>query len=180
MQSFCEVLESGEAFLILLIYVSMEHRRHILPSSYPAHPLSLDDPSGLLRGGPRQPLTDSAGNSQSQQGQPFLGLYHHDNKEPQPRLDRPMYPTSTVPSSLQSMVPSWERHNRQTNNRRRRQHKFSRNPIVDSPHYKAYRARQNRDGNPDDAKWPHDLEIAFLDGRDETFKTCFSTDPLQL
>jgi len=159
----------------------MEPRRHILPSSYPAHPLSLDDPSGLLRGGPRLPLTDSAGNSQSQQGQPFLGLYHHDNKEMQPRgVDRPMYPTPTVPSSLQSMVPSWERHNRQINNRRRRQQKFSRNPIVDSPHYKAYRARQNRDGNPDDAKWPHDLEIAFLDGKGGIPEARATTDTWQL
>ncbi|KAM3077851.1 hypothetical protein ACMFMF_004269 [Clarireedia jacksonii] len=40
----------------------------------------------------------------------------------------------------------------------------SRNPIVDSPQYQAYRAKQNHDGgSAKDTKWPDVLELAFLD-----------------
>ncbi|PMD38236.1 TEA-domain-containing protein [Hyaloscypha variabilis F] len=52
---------------------------------------------------------------------------------------------------------------RRQSTRRRRQMKYSRNPIVDSPQYQAYRARQSREGNAEDAKWPQQLEMAFLD-----------------
>ncbi|TVY39064.1 Conidiophore development regulator [Lachnellula occidentalis] len=61
------------------------------------------------------------------------------------------------------MVPSSERRQRQQHNQRRRQQKYSRNPIVDSSLYRAYRDRQNKDGNPEDSKWPRQLEDAFLD-----------------
>ncbi|PQE03320.1 transcription factor protein [Rutstroemia sp. NJR-2017a BBW] len=52
--------------------------------------------------------------------------------------------------------------------RRRRFHPTtaaaSRNPLVDSPQYQAYRAKQNRDGgSADKPKWPDVLEVAFLD-----------------
>ncbi|TVY14314.1 Conidiophore development regulator abaA, partial [Lachnellula arida] len=120
---------------------------HTLHSNYPVLDAS------------RQPLTDSAGNSQIQ----GLASTYHGSKEFESRADRPMYPTPTVPSSHQSMVPSSERRQRQQHNQRRRQQKFSRNPIVDSGLYKAYRDRQNKDGNPEDHKWPRRLEIAFLD-----------------
>lgn len=120
---------------------------HTLHSNYPVLDAS------------RQPLTDSAGNSQG-----LASGTYHDSKEFESRGDRPIYPTPTVPSSHQSMVPLSERRQRQQHNQRRRQQKFSRNPIVNSGLYKAYRERQNKDGNPDDHKWPRQLEIAFLDG----------------
>ncbi|KAH6669450.1 TEA/ATTS domain family-domain-containing protein [Halenospora varia] len=45
-----------------------------------------------------------------------------------------------------------------------RQRRWTRNPIVDSPQYQAYRARSQREGNaPEDQKWPEILEMAFLD-----------------
>ncbi len=58
---------------------------------------------------------------------------------------------------------------RRQNTRRQRhlrygRNSYSRNPIVESSQYQAYRARQNREGNTDDAKWPAVLEMAFLDG----------------
>lgn len=147
-----------------LISRSMEIPRHVLPSNnYQPHQLSLDDHSSASRGGPRGPLTDSAGNSQY----PSLGSVssYHDKKDFQTRVKRPMYQTPTVPSSHNSMVPVLERQQRQQHNRRRKQQNFRRNPIEDSVPYKAYRARQNREGNAEsDQKWPYILETAFLDG----------------
>jgi transcriptional enhancer factor len=142
--------------------------QHTLLSNYPAHqlPLPLD--------GARQPLTDSVGNSQIQ-SLASTSIYH-DTKEFQSRVDRPMYPTPTLPSSHQSMVPSLERRQRQQHIQRRRQQKYSRNPIISSEPYKAYRLRQDRDGNPDDQKWPYMLEIAFLDGIYKSSTSCPDTD----
>lgn len=138
----------------------MDHRRHILPSSYQSHQLSLEDLSVLS--GIRTPLSDAAGNAQLH-NLASVGLYH-DSKGLQPRVDRPMYSLPTVPSQPppQSLGNTLE-HRRQATRRRRHQ-RYSRNPIVDSPQYQAYRLRQNRDSNPEDAKWPEILEIAFLDG----------------
>lgn len=138
----------------------MEQRRHILPSSFPTQQLPLDDPSILSR--PRQPLSDSAGNAQLH-ALASIGLYH-DSKGLQPRVHRPMYSIPTVPSqpARQPLANALELRKQHT--RRRRIQRHSRNPIVDSPQYQSYRARQNRDGNPEDAKWPEVLEAAFLDG----------------
>lgn len=74
-------------------------------------------------------------------------------------------PTPTVPSlpPNSSLAQTWEQ--RRERHRRRRQRRYQRNPIVESQHYQAYRARQVRDGNNKDAKWPHQLEMAFLDGK---------------
>ncbi|RDW87624.1 hypothetical protein BP5796_03318 [Coleophoma crateriformis] len=134
----------------------MDHRRHILPSSFNAQ----DDPNGQSR--VRQPLSDSAGNAQLH-ALASGGLYH-DNKGSQPRVDRPIYTIPTVPSQpARQFNPNSLELRRQTT-RRRRQHRHTRNPIHDSPQYQAYRARQIRDGAPEsDQKWPEILEIAFLD-----------------
>lgn len=48
--------------------------------------------------------------------------------------------------------------------REQKHSKQSRNPIVNSIQYQAYRERATREGNPDDQKWPDILEDAFLDG----------------
>ena len=42
---------------------------------------------------------------------------------------------------------------------------YALNPIQNSPQYRAYRARQHRDGDADDQKWPDVLEDAFLNGK---------------
>jgi transcriptional enhancer factor len=136
----------------------MESRRHILPSNYPPLP-TLDD--SVPRD--RQPLADSTGNTRLHT---LASISHgHDSKGYPSRLDRPMYSIPTVPSQPARQPIANTLELRRQNTRKRRHMRFSRNPIVDSPQYQAYRARQNRDGNPDDLKWPEILEIAFLDGK---------------
>jgi transcriptional enhancer factor len=138
----------------------MEHRRHILPTqSYPSHQLSLDDSNGISS---REPLSDAAGNAQIH-ALASAGIYH-ERKSHQPPAERSMYSMPTLPSqpARPPVVNSLEARRQST--RRRRHMKFSRNPIVDSPQYQAYRARQSREGNTDDARWPPLLEMAFLDG----------------
>lgn len=139
----------------------MDQQRHLLPFSYPHHQLSLDE---LSR--PRQPLIDSAGNAQLH-ALASVGIYQLENKARQHRADRP--PMYAIPPTLPSQPARPPLGStldlRKQNNRRRRFNRHSRNPIIDSPQYQAYRARMNRDGNPEDAKWPEILEIAFLDGK---------------
>lgn len=137
----------------------MESRRHILPSNYSSQHTSLNSP--VTRD--RQPLTDSAGNAQLHT-LASLG-HHHDTKGFSQGLERSLYSIPTVPSQPARQPVSLEMRRRQQHTRRSRHMRFSRNPIVDSPQYQAYRARQNRDGNVDDLKWPQILEFAFLDGR---------------
>jgi transcriptional enhancer factor len=141
----------------------MEHRRHILPSqSYPPHQLSLEDANGVSS---RQPLSDAAGNAQLLALAP-TGI-HHERKLHPPRMEsyRSMYtPMPTLPSQPARPPTIHSLEARRQHTRRRRHMKFSRNPIVDSPQYQAYRARQSREGNADDVKWPPVLEMAFLDG----------------
>ena len=140
----------------------MEHPRHIQPSSFMSQQ-PLDYSNALSRA--RHPLSDAAGNAQlTAPALASIGLLHYDSKGPQPRADRPMYSTPTVPSqpSRQPLGNTLEL--RRQSSRRQRHQRYSRNPIVNSPQYQAYRARQSRDGNPDDQKWPEVLEIAFLDG----------------
>lgn len=153
-EEFCKILDSGEAFLTPS-HTSMEHRRHILPSN---HQLSQDDPNGLSR----PALLDSTGNAQLH-GQAPASIYH-ERKGHQPRVERSMYSMPTLPSQPARHPVAITLEVRHQSTRRRRHVKYSRNPIVDSPQYQAYRARQSREGNSDDAKWPLDLEMAFLDG----------------
>lgn len=135
----------------------MAHSRNILPlTSCPSDQRSRDDTSTSFRS--REPLahSDSAGNATS------IGFYH-DNKGAQPRANMP-WVMPTVPSQPRQPIGSTLDLRRQST-RRRRHLRCSRNPIVDSPQYQAYRNRQNREGNPEDAiKWPEMLEHAFLDG----------------
>jgi len=137
----------------------MDHCRHILPSNY--QHLSLEDSSELLLQ-PRQPLSNAAGNAQLR----TLASVHlyRDGKGHRLQTDRPMYSIPTVPSQPPRQLLQGTLEQRRQNTRRRRHHRYTRNPIVDSPQYQAYRARQGRDGNQEDAKWPEILEIAFLDG----------------
>ncbi len=135
-------------------------RRLVLPSSYPSHPLSVDGPNGLAI---RTPLADSAGNAQPHALQ-SRGIYC-ERKEPQPPVGRNIYPwmpTFPPQSAEQSIANRLEV--RRQSSRRRRYVKYSRNPIVNSPQYQAYRARQSQ-GNSEEAKWPLNLEMAFLDGK---------------
>lgn len=136
----------------------MELPRHILPSIDPSHHFQIED-SRL-----RQPLSESAGNAQIH----TLASteIHHDYKGSQPLFEGPPYALPTVPSQRQSHNIGNTLEIRRQNTRKRRQLKFSRNPIVDSPHYRAYRERQTREGDENqDTKWPEVLEDAFLDGK---------------
>jgi transcriptional enhancer factor len=141
----------------------MEHRRHILPSqSYPLHQLSLEEGNGISS---RQPLSDAAGNAQ------LLALapsgIHHEGKLHSARMEsyRSMYtPMPTLPSQPARPPTTNSLEARRQHTRRRRHMKYSRNPIVNSPQYQAYRARQTREGKGEDVKWPLVLEMAFLDG----------------
>ena len=129
-----------------------DERRHIVPSNYPSHH-SLDEQDGLRRS--RQPLTDAAGNTQCHQTLANLIESYNEQKSrqsyPVPTLSS-QHPRQSTRSSLQN-----RRH-------RNRTHRSSRNPIIDSQAYQAYRARQCPDGKDDDQKWPDILELAFLDG----------------
>lgn len=137
----------------------MDHRRHILPSDYTLQ-LPLDSHSGLSKA--RQPLADSAGNAQHHI-LASVGLYH-DSKGHQPRAERSMYSTPTVPSQPHRQSVGQTLELRRQGTRRQRQLRFNRNPIVESSQYQAYRARQNREGSDEDKIWPEVLEDAFLDG----------------
>ncbi|EKD18402.1 transcription factor [Drepanopeziza brunnea f. sp. 'multigermtubi' MB_m1] len=133
----------------------MESRRHILPSSYT---LPLEDLSGFSRA--REPLANSAGNAQPHN---LASILYNDSKGHQPRVERPMYSIPTVPSQppRQSVGNTLELRRQST--RRQRHLRLSRNPIIESPQYQAYRARQEREGNSEESKWPPELEVAFLD-----------------
>lgn len=79
-------------------------------------------------------------------------------------------PTFTVPmeqpqSQFTAQAPEGISDHRQSLRwRKKNKHGRSRNPIANSPRYRAYRARQSRGSNKEDAKWPEILEVAFLDG----------------
>jgi len=142
----------------------MEHSLPILPSNDPSpqHLHSLDD-SGFSHD--RQPPSDNAGNSLVS-----IDLYH-DSKVP-PRGERSMNPYPTIPLQppRQTLGSTLEHRRHRPPSHKRQYVKYTRNPIVDSPQYIAYRSRQNRDSNPDDLKWPSVLEEAFLDGKRSLLK----------
>ena len=154
------VLVLDAAFLIFPLHTSMEHRQPPQPSSISQLP--LDDSSTPSRA--RQPLTDAAGNAQIQ-ALASVSLYYHDRKAIQPRVDMPMY-IPTVPSQSPRQPPGNTLELRRQSIRRQKHCRFtfSRNPIVKSPQYIAYRDRQTREGNAEDQKWPEVLEDAFLNG----------------
>lgn len=139
----------------------MAHDRHILPSNYhPPQHLGLEAPRS------RQPLTDSTGNVQYH-ALASAGVYHG-HKGLQSRVDHApsRFTLPTLPS--QPHVPlatSLEARRNKINNQRSR---LRRNPIEESTQYQAYRARQVKDSEGD-AKWPADLEDAFLDGTSPTY-----------
>ena len=132
----------------------MDHSRHIQPSSHLSQQ-PLDDSTALSKA--RQPLSHAAGNSQQpKQTLTLVGL-HDDSKAIQLRVDMPNF---TVPSQ-----PSRKSLANTLKLRRQRQLRYALNLIQKSPQYRAYRARQHRDGNADDQKWPNVLEDAFLNGK---------------
>lgn len=89
---------------------------------------------------------------------------YHGSKEHPAREDIATL-SMVIEQSRSSMQPARNNVGRQQQSlRRRRRYRYSRNPIVSSPQYQAYRERQSRDSNKDDAKWPEILEVAFLDG----------------
>jgi transcriptional enhancer factor len=140
----------------------MASRGSLVPSNYP---IQHEQSNIILQSASRRPLTASAGNSQLQLfAQDNL---YHDHKEYRHGSERTMYAIPTVvpsvPSPRQSLGHTWEQ--RRQRHRNSRQSRYTRNPLANSPPYLAYRARQNREGNPDDAKWPEVLEMAFLDGK---------------
>jgi hypothetical protein len=141
----------------------MAHDRLILPSDYPSQDLSQS-----LDIKPRQPLLDSTGNAQ----------YHtlassniyHGHKGLQPRLEHPppkftlpCLPSQPAPRTLGMTRDLHQRRSSTRNHRSVRSAARCRNPIAQSPQYRAYRERQPKN-SADDQKWPNDLEDAFLDG----------------
>jgi transcriptional enhancer factor len=141
----------------------MDHIRPTRPFTYSSQlQLQLDNLSTA-----RQPLSNLAGNAQPHT-LPLVNL-HHDHKDSRPGSDRTLRSAPTVPSQ-----PQWRNIGsaldlRRQSIRKGRHLKFSRNPIVDSPQYKAYRERQTREEDLKDAKWPNVLEDAFLDGKLPSF-----------
>jgi transcriptional enhancer factor len=132
--------------------------RHIQPSSLPSR-LPLDN-SALSRA--RQPLAHAAGSAQ-QLKQALASVCLHDyTKTIQLRMDMPNFMVPSQPSRL-SLGNTLEL--RRQSVRRQKQLRFAHNPIQKSPQYRAYRERQQRDGNAEDQKWPDVLEDAFLNGK---------------
>jgi len=121
----------------------------------------------------RLPLSDAAGNSQVH-ALASLSQYS-DSKGFHPRVDF-SFSIPTVPSQPASQtnqqslaISSTALSARRQTIRRAQSQRYTpaargRNPILDSPQYRAYRQRQCREGNDADAKWPVELEDAFLDG----------------
>jgi transcriptional enhancer factor len=143
----------------------MGHSLNILPSN--GQQLSLDS-SALLQ--VRQPLSNTPGNAQPRT------MASEDScceTKHLAQADNPNYliPASQLQPPVQQLETTFDRQRQSI--RRRRQHKHSRNPIIHSPQYQDYRARQGRSGNHEDGKWPEILEIAFLDGNNLSFHSSF-------
>lgn len=143
----------------------MGHSIHILPSN--GQQLSLDS-SVLLQN--RQPLSATPGNAQ-----PCIMASENSCRENKhlALADNPTYHMSSaqLQPQLQQLDTTFDRQRQSI--RRRRQHKHSRNPIIHSPQYQDYRARQSRSGNQEDGKWPEVLEMAFLDGNNLSARGIF-------
>lgn len=138
----------------------MDQTRHLLPSHYSLPP--RNHPTSRYR----QPLLNTAGNLQPH-GLPSVEVYNEYKGHRAPASqNRSMYSMPTLPSQPLPLhrQPLLGVQRRQSH-RRRKQERPVRNPIVESQQYQAYRARQNREGNNEDSKWPEKLEEAFLDGQ---------------
>lgn len=111
----------------------------------------------------RLPLTEADSNVQFHE----VSLTGYFDKEIHSCQDKLMYATPIVPSQGPRNLLGDRLDLRRRNTRRNRQQQlsYSRNPVIDSKHYQAYRERQRRDDNKDEQKWPDILEVAFLDGR---------------
>jgi transcriptional enhancer factor len=135
----------------------MELPPHISRSKYS---WLLDDHSGSKH---RSPLTEADSNVQVYEvpSTSYFGTgIHH------LRPDKSMYVTPVVPSQGPGPQSGNRLDIRRRNTRRNHQQQlnYSRNPVIDSKQYQAYRDRQRRVDNKDELKWPDILEIAFLDG----------------
>ena len=147
-------------------------QHHILPSNYPSRH-ALDESDGHSRS--RQPLTDSAGNTQLYV---LDGLSTYNDS----KLRTHRYPVPTLP--YQPKRQSHHAHRpsktaaqlRREDIRQQKHYRHIRNPIIDQPQYKAYRQRQAQEGKQDDKKWPDVLEDAFLDGKSKFDRGCMDTD----
>ena len=160
---FLEVLVPDTAFLTFS--QSMESRLP-LQRSFPSHQSlddSFEDPS--LSSRHREPLADSDSAGNAQQAIDSNNRPHHDSKAIRPQVDRP--PASYIVPSQPSRQPLGNTLalRKQSHRRQRRDRFDTQNPIISSPQYLAYRSRQTREGQNDDAKWPDQLEMAFLDGK---------------
>lgn len=132
----------------------MEHTRHTQPASLSSQ-LPLDPRA-------RQPLAHAAGNAQQLKQALALVSLHDDRKTIQLRMDMA---NSTVPSqpSRHSLANTLEL--RRYHTRKQKTFRFAHHPIQNSSQYRAYRERQQHEGNLEDQKWPDVLEDAFLNGR---------------
>ena len=132
--------------------------RPILPS-YPSPQLEDSSTSHT-----RLPLSEAAGNSQI----PDLASSSHNHESKyHPRVDISRF-LPTVPSQRDNQTHRRTLSQRRQAFRTKQSQRFlpgGRNPILESPQYRAYRERQTRDGADADAKWPEELENAFLDGK---------------
>lgn len=128
---------------------------------YQTPQLAPDDESHSLKF--RQPLSDSAGNSQLHTL--ASAGHYHENKGLQQPVGRFAHSVPTLLSQPHRQYMGNAPEIRRRNIRMRRRYPRRRqNPIVNSPQYQAYRNKQKGGGKADDAKWPIVLEDAFLDG----------------
>lgn len=131
----------------------MEEHRHIVPSNFSSQQ--------------RLPLIDSNANAQYHKID-SIDIYGDQKGETghQSRLEY-LAPPFKIPT-LHSQPAS--RHQLSALELRKHQYRTpqrlnrSRNPIIDSPQYQAYRSRQSSKDGPDEQKWPDDLEDLFLEG----------------
>ena len=138
-----------------------------LQRSFPSQqPLDDSFEDSTLHSRHRQPLADSDSAGNAQQAFDSNILSHHESKAIRPHVDRP--PASYIVPSQPSRQPLGNTLvlRKQSHRKQRRDRFENQNPIIGSPQYLAYRSRQTRDGPNEDAKWPDQLELAFLDGKD--------------
>lgn len=147
---------------VLTLYSMDTHHPHLHLPNYPSHSLPSNH-LGTSR--TRQPLSDSAGNSQFPTLAP-ADLYQ-DFKAPPPRIEnsQPRYSQpAIVPSQPLRPPVSQSLRYRRNHIRKQRAERPNRNPIQDSSQYQQYRQGCLKDSD-NEQKWPEDLEVAFLNGR---------------
>ena len=147
-----------------LVFRGMGHQpRNTGLPSYSPPPEHPYDPRHALTGA-RQPLRESAGNSQSSQGFSALSLCHGGELGLSPPLP-PAIPTPILPSQVSgSSFGSSFNSRRHHQSRLQRKHRTNINPIYLSPQFRQYRDKQDQKEKDEEQKWPPVLEDAFLDG----------------